>query len=88
MLRVRIRWDMRLTDREVLKAIYRTAQPISQAEIANHLRCSERTVQRSVMRLQKMGYLTVLGGGNRFGPYRYNINIQVLPDDIRANLGD
>lgn len=86
MLRIRVRWDMRLTDREVLRAIHRTAQPISQAEIADQLRCCERTVNRSVQRLRALGYLEVTGGGNRFSPYTYNVNVEALPDDIRANI--
>lgn len=85
MLRIRIRWDMRLTDREVLKLIH-NSKPMSQAAIAALLRCSERTVLRSVQRLEAAGYLEVVGRGNRYGPQRYDIHVEALPDDIRAEI--
>lgn len=80
------RWDMRLTDRAVLKAIASIKKPENQQTLADSLGCHERTVRRSLKRLKALGYVEILGGGNRYTPYEYKVNVEVLPDDLRSEL--
>lgn len=85
MVAMRISLEMRLTDREIVKIIYRSKEPVSQASIAGLLGCSERTVLRSIKRIKSAGYITMSGGGGCL-PHIYNVNIETLPDDIRSEL--
>lgn len=74
---------MRLTDQRVVAFLARQKEPISQAEIAERLGCAEITVKRSIKRLN--GIVTPLGAGKRL-PYRYEINTDELPEDLKAEI--
>jgi predicted transcriptional regulator len=82
-LSIRIRWDMRLTDREVLKAINGLDKPLSQEAIADSLDCGRRTVQRAIKRLKDNGILSVVGDTN---PATYKINKDALPEALQQEL--
>jgi transcriptional antiterminator len=78
------RWDMRLTDKEIIRAVAQLQRPCTQEELAQHLGCSRRTVIRSLKRLK--GVINAVGSGNGI-PYRYEIAYHLLPDDLRTELG-
>lgn len=77
------RWDMRLTDVAVIRAIARLEHPASQAEIAEGLGCNRKTVNRSLKRLRS---IVRPEGGGRGSPYTYSIDYEALPDDLRKEL--
>jgi predicted transcriptional regulator len=81
-----MRFDMKLTDRAVITALFRLAEPCNQVDIAKNLHCGVATVSRSVARLKKSGFLTVKGGGGYRSPYEYEVNLDKLPDDLRKEL--
>lgn len=83
MLSIRIRWDMRLTDREVLKAIRNLKKPASQEAIADELDCGRATVQRAIKRLKNQGVLSVVGDSK---PSVYEINTACLPEALQQEL--
>ena len=78
------RWNMRLTDREVIRAIARLERPCSQEEIADMLGCHRHTVMRSIRRLSKVIIPQGSGSGR---PFTYAIVFDLLPDDLRRELG-
>ncbi|KAB2859954.1 MAG: winged helix-turn-helix transcriptional regulator, partial [Anaerolineae bacterium] len=59
------RWDMRLTDREVITALSRLDKPTSQTDIAEDLGCSIRTLSRAIKRLRAKGYIEPIGDGHK-----------------------
>lgn len=77
------RWDMRLTDKELLRYLASLKEPTSQKAIATALGCHENTVRKSIKRLDRI--ITAHGYGNRI-PYRYSINRAELPDHLKAEL--
>jgi len=79
-----VRWDMRLTDKAILEAIHLLDEPMSQAELADHLGCSRVTVMRAINRLST--YIEKSGPG-KGKPYTYAIRYDRLPDTIRMELG-
>lgn len=79
------RWDMRLTDREVLKAINRLQKPLNIVSLAEILDCSERTVRRSIKRMEERKILTHIRGGHRV-PSEYQVNLELVPEDVRSEL--
>lgn len=82
------RWDMRLTDREVLIALSNLSKPTAQADIAESLGCTERTFSRALKRLRAKGYIAPIGDG-RYLPYEgYTIFYEKLPDEIRMYLDE
>lgn len=74
---------MRLTEKEVLKAIGKLEKPASQQAIADSLDCARRTVQRAIRRLKDKGILEVVGDTN---PAIYQINRDCLPEELRKEL--
>ncbi len=80
-----VRWDMRLTDKSVLRELHNRTSEISQEEIAQRLQCHANTVQRAIGRMKDRGYLELLSGGGRV-PSRYAIRYENLPTDIRDEL--
>lgn len=68
--------DMGLPDFAVSRAIpelHKQKQYITIADIAKHIGCSERTVQRAIMKLEAAKRLTRLDGGRKQGGYRYHV---------------
>lgn len=85
MIHAAIRWDMRLTDRAVLMHLAGLNEPANQTALAQTLNCGVATIQRSIKRLAACGYVTPVGYGRRI-PYTYSVNVDQLPDDIKAEL--
>lgn len=83
MMNYRIRWDVRLTEREVLRAIAHQDKPASQQDIADSLDCGRRTVQRAIKRLKDKGIVTVVGNSK---PSLYQVNTDQLPDAMRMEI--
>lgn len=83
MLQVRRRWDVRLSEREVLKAIVSLEKPVSQRQIAESLDCGKATVERAIKRLKDKGILLVIGDTN---PAVYQVNHEVLTDSLKAEI--
>ena len=69
------RWDMRLTDKSVLQAVAALNGPCNQTQLAEKLGCSVPTIQRSIARLRKAGFIEVSGG--KRVPYRYEVRADV-----------
>lgn len=82
---VNTRWDMRLTDKEVLKAINKMTEPLTQTELAERLDCSEMTVRRAIGRLREKKFITQERSNRRVAA-RYEINKENLPDEVRSEL--
>lgn len=78
------RWDMRLTDKHVLREIHQRPD-LSQEEIAQRLQCHENTVQRAIKRMRDRSYLERVSGGGRV-PTRYAIQYESLPTDLQDEL--
>jgi biotin operon repressor len=58
------RWDMRLTDREVLAALA-LGTPTSQRDLAVKFGCGTATITRSIRRLKLAGVIEAVRGGRR-----------------------
>lgn len=82
-LSIRVRLDMRLTEKEVLRAIHGLEKPASQQAIADSLDCARATVQRAIRRLKDKGVLETVGDTN---PATYRINRDCLPEELRKEL--
>lgn len=78
-----IRWDMRLTDRELIRKIAVLEQPTNYQQLADMLGCNRSTVIRSLNRLKHVVHKQ--RAGRRF-PYSFSINYAALPDDLRSEL--
>ena len=80
---IRIRWDMRLTERAVLKHLANLEKPKSQKQIAQELDCNHATLERTIKRLKDKGVLTV---NNEQSIARYEIHLEKLPDYLREEI--
>lgn len=78
------RWDMRLTDKFVLREIHQGGAA-SQQEIAERLQCHENTVQRAISRMKRRSYIERVSGGGRV-PTSYKIQYENLPTDLQDEL--
>lgn len=80
------RWDMRLTDLAVLKALSNLDKPTSQVAIAEGLGCHPITLNRAIQRLKAKGYVETIGDG-RDKPYEgYTIYYDRLPESVRVEF--
>lgn len=80
------RWDMRLTDREVLTALSKLEKPTSQPDIAEELGCSIRTLSRAIGRLRAKGYIETIGNGRNSPFESYKIHYDQLPESFRMGF--
>lgn len=80
------RWDMRLTDREVLITLANLKEPTSQSDIAETLGCNHSTVARAIRRLKAKGYIQPIGDGRKTPYEGYRIFHERLPESIRVEL--
>lgn len=78
------RVDVRLSDREIFRVLYEQ-HPISQAQIAEQLGISSKTVERAILRFKRMGYVEQLTAGNRKAA-EYEFNIHNLPESVRDSI--
>jgi DNA-binding transcriptional regulator LsrR (DeoR family) len=74
---------VRLSEKEVLKAVVRLEKPASQQQIADSLDCGRATVQRAIKRLKDKGILSVIGDTN---PAVYQVNCEMLPETLKAEI--
>lgn len=86
MIRIAIRWDMRLTDREILRVVSQLKQPASFDEIAALADCSRTTVYNAMKRLSRKGIVTMIRETGRRYPAEYKINLENVPDEVRNEL--
>lgn len=80
------RWDMRLTDREVIITLSKLDKPMSQEQIAEEIGCTHRTLSRALKRLRAKGYISPIGEGRKTPYEGYTIFYDRLPESIRMEL--
>lgn len=81
--RIRMRFDMRLTEQAVLKEIAKLKRPTSQRRLAESLDCSVITVRRTIKRLREKGMLSKDGERE---PFAYIIHYERIPQPLRDEL--
>ena len=78
------RWDMRLTDTAVLKALHQVTDATTQADIAASLGCHPGSLNRIIRRLKQAGWIEPLGTGRTYAGYK--ILYDKLPESLRMEF--
>lgn len=76
---ITLRWDMRLTDKEVLQVLMTITEPVNHGRIAKRLDCAEITVRRSIGRLKSKQIISEVFRG-RGRPSEYIVHKDKLPE--------